>query len=162
MLSHKWVFSIVVEVSRETKGVFGTASLPFLQLRSSSALLNTFNSKNSAPRKRWSWRLTPCFFFLEHLKGYSSFWSFILPRGVVSLFVWDVLPLNIFFFTIWQIFKLFCDVMLDFLLDHLLHKLHCGAAPWWSWWSRTAKTGAEQSRTCPKYHIFESADHLYK
>jgi hypothetical protein len=37
-----------------SKGVFGTALLPFFQLRSSSTVPNTSNSTNSAPRKTWS------------------------------------------------------------------------------------------------------------
>jgi hypothetical protein len=46
-----------------TKEVFGTASLLFLQLRSSSALPNILSSKKSAPKKKVELELTPRFFW---------------------------------------------------------------------------------------------------
>jgi hypothetical protein len=49
------------KLALNTKGVFGTALLPFFQLRSSSTVPNTCSSTNSAPRKTWSWRPTPRF-----------------------------------------------------------------------------------------------------
>jgi hypothetical protein len=60
-------YMFIVHVNSDVMGVFGTALLPFFQLRSSSTVPNTSSFINSAPRKTWSWRPTPRFWCQTHL-----------------------------------------------------------------------------------------------
>jgi hypothetical protein len=60
--------------------VFGTAPLLFFQLGVAKhpRLQELRSTKKKVELEANST------FFLEHLKGYSSFWSFVLPHGVVG------------------------------------------------------------------------------
>ena len=62
--------------------MFGTVPFQFFQLRSSSALPNTSSSTNSAPQKGGARGQLHVFYRVP--QGYSSFWSLVLPHGVVT------------------------------------------------------------------------------
>jgi hypothetical protein len=66
--------------------VFRTASLPFLQLRSSSTLSKTFSSlqlQELCSKKKVELEANSMF-FVERLKRYSRIWPFVLSLGVMK------------------------------------------------------------------------------